>query len=247
MQYGKGAGGGTWWGVSGAYPCWTREEQWVGGSSSCLGRRSFFLWVSFSLSLLVLLVVVLEEVAEVGGSCPLLFFSLWGFGSSRLESLRFFLSVSKTTVQLDNYIDNYTDNYTCHHRYSHKHTPSKRPKCCKLRINKIVPTYVPENHKSRYNRSLRKRADDVIASQKYVTNLSSRKLTETETKVLSKGLTFVPSNKMHTPNLLDAFALFKVQRPSHTQITPIQEKEHLEPTQSLQRDRRLPATRGRVH
>ena len=108
-------------------------------------------------------------------------------------------TASNTTVQLDNYIGNYTDNYTRHHR----------PKLYKLRINKIVPTYIPENHKSRYNRSLRKRADDVIASQKYVTNLSSRKLTETETKVLSKGLTFVPSNKMHTPNLLDAFALFK--------------------------------------
>ena len=65
---------------------------WVGGSSSCFGRRSFLLWVSLSLSLFVRLVVVLEEVAEVGRSCPLLLFGLWGFGSSRLESLHFFLS-----------------------------------------------------------------------------------------------------------------------------------------------------------
>ena len=120
MQCGRGAGGGTWWGVSGGpYPCWTREEKrpirilpgsmgrviigggcwypvggaWAGGSSSCLGLRSFFLmWVS--LSLLVLLVVELEEAAEVGGSCPLLLFGLWGLGSSRLESFLFFLSVS---------------------------------------------------------------------------------------------------------------------------------------------------------
>ncbi len=52
---------------------------------------------------------------------------------------------------------------------------------------------MPNNHKNRFRRSITKITDNILDKNKYITNLSHKSLTLDQSKVLIKGLTFVPS------------------------------------------------------
>ena len=58
-------------------------------------------------------------------------------------------------------------------------------------------------YRNKYRKSLRKRADHLVDTQKYITNLSSKPLTQMESGIL------VPTKRMHRPKLSQAFADFQ--------------------------------------
>ena len=64
-------------------------------------------------------------------------------------------------------------------------------------------------YKSKFNKSLKRIASDTIESEKYITNLSSKQLTETQQKVLAKGLSFVPSRTINTVALNESVSRFE--------------------------------------
>ena len=64
-------------------------------------------------------------------------------------------------------------------------------------------------YKCKFNKSLKRIASDTIESQKYITNLSSNQLTETQQRVLTKGLSFVPSRKINKVALKESVSRFE--------------------------------------
>ena len=66
---------------------------------------------------------------------------------------------------------------------------------------------IRNNYKS--IRKLNRTTNDTVESDKYITNLSTKQLTETQCKVLSKGLKFVPSNKQSCTTLEDSVRQFE--------------------------------------
>jgi len=57
------------------------------------------------------------------------------------------------------------------------------------------------NNKSRFIRKLKERTGNTIELNKYITNLSTKQLTKTQSQVLTKGLKFVPSNKQDSTTI----------------------------------------------
>ena len=108
---------------------------------------------------------------------------------------------------------------------------------------------VSANHKRRFKRSLRTSSTNVTDSQRYITNLTSKTLTQQENKLLSLGLNFIPSSKHKPPNLLRAASLFERSNrlkhffrnrpltPVHPSIPP---KHLVAATTSIQRHRGIP-------
>ena len=62
---------------------------------------------------------------------------------------------------------------------------------------------------TKYKSKFNKIASDTIESQKYITNLSFKQLTETQQKVLTKGLSFVPSRKINKVALNESVSRFE--------------------------------------
>lgn len=80
----------------------------------------------------------------------------------------------------------------------------------KLYHSKVNTKFINNNNnKKRFLNSLNKRADDIIHSEKYITNLSTKDLNDTEKRVLAKGLTFVPSAKYNETSTIQAFSRFR--------------------------------------
>ena len=78
------------------------------------------------------------------------------------------------------------------------------------------PPHIPRNnncilrnHLHRERRAGRKRREHIAHTHKYITNLSSKPLSDIEVKVLSKGLTYVPSTPFNRQNLDSALHKFK--------------------------------------
>ncbi len=69
--------------------------------------------------------------------------------------------------------------------------------------------YEPNNNGSRYKRSLNKLSTDTTDRHKYITNLSTKTLTQCQSKVLTKGLAFIPSTHMNKSRLNDTTRMFQ--------------------------------------
>ncbi len=61
----------------------------------------------------------------------------------------------------------------------------------------ISNRHISKHHRNRYNNSNKKLINKVKDANTYITNLSSRTLTQTQKKVLTLGLKFVPSHTTH--------------------------------------------------
>ncbi len=64
-------------------------------------------------------------------------------------------------------------------------------------------------YKQKFTKSLDKLSDDIISSDKYITNLSSKHLTHTQKNILSKGLTFVPTTRLNRTRLAESIDKFE--------------------------------------
>ncbi len=99
-------------------------------------------------------------------------------------------------------------------------------------------TYEPKTNGSRYKRSLNKLSTDTTDRHKYITNLSTKTLTQCQSKVLIKGLAFISSsthmNKSRLNDITNVPTLKQtkvlLQRQRSTGSTSIQTKEHLDAT-----------------
>jgi len=104
---------------------------------------------------------------------------------------------------------------------------------CKL-THSIVNTNFINNNKKR---SINKLGNNIVDSEKYITNLSSKTLTATEKKVLSLGLTYVPTQKCQQQSITDSFTKFQRSnrlkhffRNSASQVThPFKQKSSWQP------------------
>ncbi len=63
--------------------------------------------------------------------------------------------------------------------------------------------YKPHNNRNRYNRSLNKTSTNNTDAHKYITYLSTKTLTQCQTKVLTKGLAFIPTTCINREKLND--------------------------------------------
>ncbi len=106
----------------------------------------------------------------------------------------------------DRHYDN--SNYTTNNKEKLiKHYKNNNRMYSRHRIN----ARVSNNHTNRFKKSLTNKSKEITDSQSYITNLSSKKLNLEQTKVLSLGLTFIPSSKLKKPAMLEAATHFQRQ------------------------------------
>lgn len=73
---------------------------------------------------------------------------------------------------------------------------------------KYIPSYA-RKHKHRFNRSMKKTNQNNLDNDKYITNLSSKTLTNAQNRILTKGLTYIPSSRIKQNTIDNALTQFE--------------------------------------